>query len=75
MSSVDQKCCSEVLLRRVPQKCCQKRCSEVLLRTRTVDQSCRSGVSISSVEAAVLLKSVARKCLSEVLLTSVDQRC
>ena len=64
--------CSEVLLGSAD----QKHWSEVLLRT--VDQRCQSGVSISSVESEVLLKSVAwkcRQCGSEVLTRSVDQKC
>ena len=37
---------------------------------RSVDQKCRSEVSVGSVD-----RSVVRKCRSEVLLRSVDQKC
>ena len=89
MSSVDQKCCSEVLLRTVDEKfgsevllisVNQKCGSAVLLKLsiRSVNQKCGSmlkSVDQKKCRSDVLLRSVdQKKCRSEVLLRSVDQK-
>ena len=57
-----RKCCSEVLMRRVPQKCR----SEVSIRS--VAQKCRSEVGIQQGSPEVSFRSVDEQCGSEVLV-------
>ena len=68
--AVEQKCCSEVLLRRVPEN--------TVDQIRSVGQTCCSEVSIRSVvqkrRSKVSLRSVGQKCCSEVSNRTVARK-